>query len=189
MQNRHRPRLGPLREAGRVLQGVDGGPPDGNPGGLDVTVELFPSVTILTVEKADYLPVQPSGHRGTGVDTTETELRVRAHLRGLSPLGHQPLPYADHDRMVLGKLPGEVPEALAHGVGGNRVGLFLGLVETGLIESLTGPISTEETSPQCRHRSGESEKPLHPSVHEGDVGGELLDLFAADPSHIYVLKP
>ena len=188
VQDGHRPGLGPLGEARRVFQGVDGRSPDGDAGGLDVAVELFPAV-VLAVEQAHHLAVEPAGHRRPGVDAAEAELRVGAHLRGLAGLGHQPLADADHDGVVLGELARQVPQALAHGIGRDGVGLLLGLVEPGLVETLAGAVAAEQARAQRRHGTGDGEQPLHAALHERDVAGELLRRFAAHPGDLDVLEP
>ena len=163
-------------------------PQIGDAGGLDVAVELLPAV-VLAVEQPHHLAVEPARHGRAGVDAAEAELGVGAHFRGLPGLGHQSLADADHDGMVFGKLARQVPQALAHGIGRDGVGLLLGTVEPGLVESLAGAVAAEQAGAQCRYGTGDGEKPLHASFHERDLPGELLGRLAAHPGDLNVLEP
>ena len=77
--------------------------------------------------------VQPLGHLRTGIHASKTQLRVGAHLGCFPTLGHQALSQTDHDGVVLGQFPGEIPEGFTHGVSGYGVGIFLHLIEAGLV--------------------------------------------------------
>ena len=133
VQDGHRTGGVALGEAGGVLQGVDGRAPDGDAGRPDFFVEFGPAKGRIVQQPDDPL-VQPLGHLGTGIDAAEAQLRVGAHLGRLAGLGHQALAQGDHDGMVFRQLAGQVPEAFAHDIGGDGVGVLLDLVDPGLVQ-------------------------------------------------------
>ena len=71
----------------------------------------------LVVEQPADPPVEEPCNLRTGVDPTESELRVGTHLRCFARLGHETLTEGDHHRVVLGEGARQVPQRLAQGVG------------------------------------------------------------------------
>ncbi len=188
VQHGERPVGAPLGEAGGVLEGVDGRPPDRDPPRLDLAVEILPAVGRV-VEHAHHPLVQPARHLGARVDAAEAELRVGAHLGGLARLGHEALAHADHDGVIFGELAGQVPEALAQRVGRDRVGVLLDLVEAGLVQLGALAKAPEELGAERRHRGAHGQEALHAAVEEGDLPGEFLGRFAAEPTDLHVVEP
>ena len=187
-QVKHRQRSGGLSvgEAGGVLQGVDGGAPDGDARRLHLLVEGAP-IVLGVVQHPRHALLEPARHLGTGVDAAVAELRVRAHLGGLAPFGHEPLAQAHHDGVV--QVPRGEPQALAHGVCGDGVGVLLDLVELGLVLALPLAEAAEELGAKRGDRHRHGHQPLHAAVQEGDLVGELGGRLAPDPLHRHVLEP
>ena len=184
MEHRHRPARLPLREAGRVLEGVDGGSPERDSSVLEPAVELLERMTGL-VQQAAHAPVHHVRHLGAGVDAAVPEQRVRAHLRRLARLRHESLAEADHDRVVLGQRAGEVPEALAHDVGADRVGGLLRLVQRALVLARTFPEAAEQLRAERGRGGGDGEAARDRPGREG-VGRHGVRLRALDA---HVLEP
>lgn len=94
-------RLATFREAGGVLQRIDGGTPYLDAVALCFVVKGFPAIAFVVEETRDTL-VHPPGHLRSRVDSAKTQLWVRAHLGRLPELRHQAFTETDEHRVVLG---------------------------------------------------------------------------------------
>ncbi len=127
-----------LGEARGVLERVDRGAPHGDAALAQARAEVVEPPARIVEQAADR-GVDDARDLGAGVDAAEAEQRVGAHLGRLAGLGHQAFAEANHDRVVLGERPRQVPEALAHHVGGDGVGGLLDLVVALLVEPSPSP--------------------------------------------------
>ena len=151
---------------------------------LEPAVELLEGVARL-VEQPAHAPVHDARHLGPRVDAAEAEQRVRAHLRRLARLRHEPLAERDHDGVVLGQRAGEVPEPLAHHVGADGVGGLLHLVVGRLVLAGALAEAAEEPRAERGRRGGHREAAGDAARREG-VGRDRLRLRALD---LHVLEP
>ena len=124
-------------------------------------------------------------HARPRVHPPEAEQRVRAHLRRFTGLGHQALAEAHHDGVVLGQVAGQVPQALAHDVGGDGVGGLLHLVVGLLVLALAGAEVAEELGAERGGGGGHGEAAGDAARGEG-VRGDGLGLRAL---HLDVVEP
>ena len=177
-----------LGEAGGVFQGVDGRAPDGDAGRADLFVEFGPAVGRI-VQHPDDLLVQPLGHFRPGIDAAESQLRVGAHFGRLAGLGHQALAQADHDGVVFRHLAGQVPEALAHDVGGYGIGVLFDLVDPALVQFGAFAEAAEKPGAQRGQGAGHGELPFHGPAQEGKMGGEFPLHLASNPGDFDVFQP
>ena len=184
VEDRHGAGLLALGEARGVLQGVDGGAPQGDAAVLQPAVELLEGVPLL-VEEAAHPAVHGAGHLGAGVDAAEAEQRVGAHLRRLAGLGHEPLAEGDHDGVVLRQRAGQVPEPLAHDVGADGVGGLLDLVVAVLVLARPLAEAAEELGAERgggrRHGQAAGD-----AARREAVGGDRI---ALGPLDLHVLEP
>ncbi len=184
VEHRHRPGRAALGKSRRVLQGVDGGAPDGDSGGLQVGPELGPLVGRVVDQAVDAAVEEPRD-LGPRVDPAEAEQRVGAHLRRFSGLRHQTLTERDHHGVVFGQAAGEIPESLGQGVGRNGVGVLLDPVDAGLVEPCAFAPATEESGAEGGDRGGHHEGAFERAADERQVpafrGVDELDLHVLQP--------
>ncbi len=188
VQHGHRAAGAALREPRRVLQRVDRRAPHRDAGRLELAVEAVPPVGRVVEEPDDAL-VEPPGDLGPRVDPAEADLGIRAHLGRLARLRHQAFAEAHHDRVVLGELTREVPEALAHRVGRDGVRVLLHLVEGRLVEVRARAWLAEHLRAERRDRAHHREQALHATVQERQLAREFPRRFAPDPLDLHVVQP
>ena len=179
------PGLFAFGETRRVLERVDGGAPNHDARALALVIECFEVVFGVVDELLDAL-VDPLGDLGPCVDPPEAELRVRAHLGRLAELGHEPFAERDHDRVVLGELARRVPERLAHGIGRDRVRVFLDLVERGFVEPFSFAVAAVELGSESGDGRRHRDERFHARREKREPG---LGLPAALLAKLHVLEP